>query len=771
MRIQSRRLELRVTGIVQGVGFRPFVYREAVSRHLVGWVRNGSDAVRIEVEGPAEDVDAFVETVRQRPPEGAVIEAVDVRELPRGSDDSFRIHESTSEAQISPSVPPDLATCAECFAEVADPSSRRHRYPFTNCTQCGPRFTIVRDLPYDRSRTSMSAFPMCEECRREYEDPADRRFHAQPIACPRCGPVLRLLTPAGSELARADDALREAVAAVLAGRILALQGLGGFQLVADATNGDAVDCLRRRKHRPDKPFALLMADVESVRDTCVVSPTEEAVLRSPVAPIVLLERRSGTAPAQPPPLAPEIAPGNPRLGVMLPYTPLHRLLVLDAGRPLVCTSGNLADEPLSTDPDEALVRLGGIADLFLVHDRPIVRPVDDSVAVVEGETARVLRRARGHAPVPLLVAEDSAPILAVGGHLKSTVSLRLGRRIVTSQHLGDLSSAEGVAHLERAVEDLLRFYRVRPAAVVRDLHPDYASTRLAERLGAEWSIPVHGVQHHHAHVESCRAEHDFAGEVLGLAWDGSGYGSDGTVWGGEALLSSPGRFRRVAHLRPFPLPGGERAILEPRRAALGMLYAAFGPAAAERLASLFAPAELATLGVMLERSINGPPATSVGRLFDAVAALAGLCARASFEGQAAMALQAAVERAGTARSLARAGAYPLPLENGTPAVADWEPLLHAVLEDRVRGVPPDLIGARLHNGLAEHAVEVAGRAGRERVVLTGGCFQNTVLTARVRERLEHDGFRVFTHRRVPPNDGGISVGQAMIGAALEREGA
>ncbi|MGQ0720001.1 MAG: carbamoyltransferase HypF, partial [Candidatus Eiseniibacteriota bacterium] len=486
MRTQSRRLELRVTGIVQGVGFRPFVYREAVSRHLVGWVRNGSDAVRIEVEGPAAEVDAFVETVRKRPPEGAVIEAVDVRELPRGSDESFRIRESTSEARIQPSVPPDLATCAECFVEVDDTSSRRTRYPFTNCTRCGPRFTIVRDLPYDRSRTSMSAFPMCEECRREYEDPADRRFHAQPIACPRCGPVLRLLTPAGTELARADDALREAAAGVRAGRILALQGLGGFQLVADATNGDAVERLRQRKHRPDKPFALLMADVEAVRSFCVVSPVEEAALRSPVAPIVLLERRSDTAPAQPPPLAPGIAPGTPRLGIMLPYTPLHRLLVLDTGRPLVCTSGNLADEPLSTDPDEALVRLGGIADLFLVHDRPIVRPVDDSVAVVEGEIARVLRRARGHAPVPLIVAEESAPILAVGGHLKSTVSLRLGRRIVTSQHLGDLSSAEGVAHLERAVEDLLRFYRVRPAAVVRDLHPDYASTRLAERLGAEW---------------------------------------------------------------------------------------------------------------------------------------------------------------------------------------------------------------------------------------------------------------------------------------------
>jgi hydrogenase maturation protein HypF len=763
-------LELRVTGIVQGVGFRPFVYREAIARHLVGWVLNGTDSVRIEVEGPAPQVDAFVESVTTHPPEGAVIETIDVCELPRGSDDSFRIRPSACTAQTLPSVPPDLATCAECFEEVADPSSRRYRYPFTNCTRCGPRFTIVRDLPYDRPRTSMSTFAMCEDCRREYENPLDRRFHAQPIACPRCGPQLRLLNPAGAELARGDDALRAAATAVREGRILALQGLGGFQLVADAQDAEVVETLRRRKHRPDKPFALLLADLDAVRRTCVASPAEEAALESPVAPVVLLEgRATGTAPRAR--LAPGIAPGNARLGVMLPYTPLHRLLALDVGRPLVCTSGNLADEPLSVDPEEALLRLGGIADLFLVHDRPIVRPVDDSVTVVEGGRTRVLRRARGYAPVPLLVSEESPPLLAVGAHLKSTVSLQLGRRIVTSQHLGDLSSAEGVALLERAVQDLLRFYRVRPTAIARDLHPDYASTRIAERLGAEWSVPVHAVQHHHAHVESCRAEHGFAGEVLGLAWDGSGHGPDGSVWGGEALLSSPARFRRVAHLRPFPLPGGERAILEPRRAALGMLFAAFGPAAAERLANHFARGELDALGVMLERSINDPPTSSVGRLFDVVAALAGLCSRASFEGQAAMALQAEIERAGAERTLARAGAYPLPLGEGTPAVADWEPLLHALLEDRLRGVPPNLVAARLHNGLAELAVEIAGRVGRERVVLTGGCFQNVVLTARVRQRLEHCGFRVFTHARVPPNDGGISIGQAMIGAALGTEGA
>jgi hydrogenase maturation protein HypF len=617
----------------------------------------------------------------------------------------------------------------------------------------------------------MDSFPMCDECRREYEDVGDRRFHAQPIACPRCGPKLQLLGADGTELAAGDDALQQAAAALRAGRILALQGLGGYQLLVDAGNREAVELLRARKHRPDKPFALLLADLEAVRACCRVSPVEGEELQSPAAPILLLSRlgEDERDPARPA-IADAVAPRNPRLGVMLPYTPLHRLLSREAGRALVCTSGNLADEPLSIDTREALVRLGGIADLFLAHDRPIVRPVDDSIVIVESDLPRVLRRARGHAPAPLVLTEEAVPVLALGAHLKSTVSLRLGRRIVTSQHLGDLSSAEGLSLFERTVEDLLRFYRVQPRVIACDLHPDYASTRHAEQLAAKWGVPLHRVQHHHAHVESCRAEHRFAGEVLGLAWDGSGYGPDATVWGGEALVSSPGRFQRIGHLRPFPLPGGERAVLEPRRSAFGLLFAALGPAACEPVARLFAPSEVEALSTMLERSVNDPLTSSIGRLFDAVAALAGVADRVSFEGQAAMELQFALERAGAEGVLARAGAYPLPLGEGTPAVADWEPLVHALLEDRARGIAPELISARLHNALAEHAVEIAGRAGRERVVLTGGCFQNPLLTSRVRERLLHDGFRVFTHRRVPPNDGGLSVGQAVIGAALEREG-
>jgi hydrogenase maturation protein HypF len=752
-------LAVSVRGVVQGVGFRPFVYREAVGRDLVGWVRNEAEGVRIEVQGPSGELDTFLDALRSRSPQSSIIAGIEVREVESRPEEGFRIRESEDGAAPRSALPADLATCADCLDEIGDTRARRHRYPFTNCTRCGPRFTIVEGLPYDRPRTSMQRFPMCADCAREYEDPSDRRFHAQPIACPVCGPRVELSTRDGRLLARDDRALREAAAALGEGRIVALKGIGGFQLLVDASNDAAVERLRRRKQRPDKPFALMLPSLQAASAHCRVSPEEADALTSTVAPIALLLRRHPDADRGPRSrIADAVAPGNSRLGVMLPYTPLHRILLEEAARPLVCTSGNLADEPLCIETKEARARLGGVADLFLTHDRPIVRPVDDSVVQADSQGIQVIRRARGYAPGALLWRAEGPPTLALGAHLKSTVALRLDDRIVPSQHLGDLSTAEGVAHFERAVEDLLRFYRVRPRLLVCDRHPDYASTRIAERLQAEWRIPLERVQHHHAHVESCRVDHGFEGEVLGLAWDGTGYGTDGTIWGGEVLVSEGPRFRRVGHLRPFPLPGGERAVQEPRRAALGLLWET-GRDHLDAVERWFSPRELSTLLAMLDRRVNCPHTTSMGRLFDAVAALGGIRGLTSFEGQAAMELQHVLERAGADRLLADAGAYPLPLSDGTPAIADWAPLARAVLEDRSRGELPEVVSARFHNALAEYAVESARRAELPRVVLTGGCFQNAVLGARVRALLEADGFQVFSHRRVPANDGGISVGQ------------
>ena len=765
----TRRLALEVRGVIQGVGFRPFVFNLAGSFGLTGWVLNEAHAVRIEAQGPADSLEAFCTRLREDHPSAARIDSIDLNPIecdPHGGD-RFLIRDSLRESEPRPTIPADLATCADCLEEIRTKGERRCGYAFTNCTNCGPRWSIVEELPYDRSQTSMAGFEMCADCQAEYADPADRRFHAQPIACPECGPRLELLDRRGRRVSNQERALKLAADGVKAGKILALKGLGGFQIVVDAANAHAVALLRERKRRPDKPFAVMLSSLEEARRRCHVSAEEAQALASHQAPIVLLRRRRESSPIsdravehiQPDEtvenIAPGVAPGNPYLGVMLPYTPLHDLFMAAVGRPIVCTSGNLSEEPMAIDTNDAVERLSVIADTFLVHDRPIVRPVDDSVARVGPDGLQVFRRARGFAPAPIDLGFTGPTVLAVGGHLKNTVALSLGSQAVLSPHVGDLESVLGVEVHRQAVRDLVDFFHARPEAVACDMHPDYASSRHAERLAAEWNVPLVRVQHHHAHVAACRAENGIQGPLLGFSFDGTGYGPDGTVWGGEVLECDGADFARVGRLRTFPLPGGDRAVREPRRSALGLLFELLGNQAADHARAWFAPHELNSLAKLLDRSIHCPRTSSLGRLFDAVACLCGLGTTISFEGQAAMALEYAADWQEKA-------AYPITLSDTIPAVADWGPMVEAIVHDRRAGVPTANISARFHNALADWAVAAARRGGCRRVALSGGCFQNGLLFDRVHTRLLEAGFTVYTHRTVPPGDGGISLGQLLV---------
>ena len=757
-----QRARVTVRGGVQGVGFRPHAWRLAGELALGGWVSNSDEGVLIEVEGRAEAIEAFVRALEARPPASARIERLEVAAIAPRGESEFSIRPSRSEAAPTAAILPDLASCPECLREIFDARDRRYLYPFANCTHCGPRYSIVEALPYDRERTTMRAFAMCPACRAEYENPAERRFHAQPNACPVCGPALALWDADGRVIAGRHDALLEAARALRAGRIVALKGLGGFHLLADARNAQAVERLRRRKGRAEKPFALMFPDFAAVSARCEVNALERELLESPQAPIVLLRRRAnGDAPA----LAPQVAPGCPELGAMLPYTPLHHLLMRELGFAVVATSGNRSEEPIATGEREALARLKGVADLFLVHDRPIARPVEDSVARVVMGREMLLRRARGYAPYPLALAQagQGGALVAVGAHMKSTVSLSFAGQVVTSSHLGDLDAPEGRDAHEAAARDLAALYAAAPAAVACDLHPDYASTRHAEASG----LPLVRVQHHVAHVAACMAENALTGEVLGVAWDGSGYGPDGTVWGGEFLLLEGARARRVAHLRTFALPGGERAVREPRRAALGALYEALGEDGFEQAASRldFTGNEIRVMKSMLTTGTRAPRTSSAGRLFDAVAALAGLRRVASYEGQAAMELEWAIDEEGALPDYS----IDLPASDEKPLVLDWAPMLRAILSDLDAGISPGKVAAAFHRALAAAIAAVAARAGVRRVALSGGCFQNRHLLEWSVARLRAAGLEPFWHRLVPTNDGGISVGQAAWAAALRGE--
>ena len=752
-----RRIRIEVRGAVQGVGFRPFIYQCAMKLALTGWVENTTFGVRLEAEG--EGVAKLIGLIEKSPPPNARVVSLDVEELEPRGEDTFVIRESASQGARIAQILPDLATCPDCLRELFDPQDRRYRYPFINCTHCGPRYSIVEDVPYDRARTSMRHFPMCPACRAEYEDPLNRRFHAEPNACPDCGPRISLWDESGAVLARDHAALLGAAEAIRAGKIVAAKGIGGFHLIVDARNDAAVNRLRARKHRAEKPFAVMFASLSDIERECEVAPDEKALLSSAAAPIVLAKKNPGA-------VADVVAPSNPRLGVMLAYAPLHHLLLAELEFPIVATSGNLSDEPICTDEAEALVRLKGIADLFLVHDRPIVRPIDDSVARIVSGHPQLLRRARGYAPAPIRVDGLAPGILALGGHMKTTVAVTLDDDVLLSQHLGDLETVAAREAHHRAVEDMMKLRGLKPRLVVRDLHPDYATSRMAAEMG----LPVAAVQHHLAHVVACMAENGIAPPVLGVAWDGTGYGPDGTVWGGEFLLVTSDGWRRVAHLREFPLPGGELAVREPRRAALGLLYEAFGDDAfaMEDLAPVaaFSPAERKVIETMLRQGVNTPRTSSIGRLFDAFAALAGLRQITSYEGQTAMEFEWAASEA------ERRYGFPLVAssEKDVSFMLDWKPALENLLRDRRDGVAIGAISAAFHAGLAAALVQAAQSVGERRVVLTGGCFQNARLSELAVAGLRAAGHEPIWHRAVPPNDGSIALGQAVWAAWSERKG-
>ena len=744
---RRERVRLDVRGAVQGVGFRPFVYRQAVALGLTGWVTNTPGGVTVEVEGAADSIAALVREMRQAPPPNATVTSIATLAMVPSDSTRFEIRPSTLNGLPTATVLPDIATCDECLAETFDQTNRRYHYPFTNCTHCGPRYSIIENLPYDRARTTMRRFAMCPACRAEYENPADRRFHAEPNACPACGPQLALWGAAGAILTERDDALLAAADALRRGKIVAVKGIGGFHLMVDAGDDAAVGRLRDRKHRPEKPFAVLFAALADVATEAHVDGVEAALLTSRERPIVLL-RRHGHA------LVGSVAPGVPLIGAMLPYTPLHHLLLAELGFPVVATSGNRSDEPIVTDEQKALGRLAGIADLFLVHDRLILRPLDDSVVRIVAGRPMLLRRARGFAPAS--AADASEPgILALGGHLKATVALTTRAGIVLSQHLGDLDTPEARDAYDAAVGDLVRLHATKPPLVVHDLHPDYHSTRAA----AAFHAPVVAVQHHVAHIAAVMAEHRLTPPVLGVAWDGTGYGPDGTIWGGEFIRITNAGWQRVAHLRPFGLPGGDAAVREPRRSAMGLLYAAFGREALlmTDLAPLtsFTPSERDTLAVMLERGVNTPVTSSAGRLFDAFAALLGLRQHASYEGQAAAELES-VAGGGTDTL------YDFPIRSTAegPMIVDWQPALETLLADLRAGTLPGPPSVAFHAGLATAIADVAGRVGETTVVLGGGCFQNARLTEMTAAALSTAGMRPFWPERVPPNDGGLALGQA-----------
>jgi hydrogenase maturation protein HypF len=737
----ATRVRVRVEGVVQGVGFRPYVHRLAASLGLGGFVLNDERGVVIEAEGPREAVEALLVRLPAEAPPLAVVERVRGEPVPVRGEPGFAIVASDAAGAPDAQVSPDTAVCSDCLAELVDPADRRFRYPFINCTNCGPRFTIVRGVPYDRPLTTMAGFEMCAACAAEYHDPADRRFHAQPNACPECGPRVRLVPAAADDvvaLTAAPDAVARAATALRGGAILAVKGVGGFHLACLAADEEAVAALRARKHREEKPFALMAGDLDAARALVVLDASGEAALSGRERPIVIAPRRPGAR------VAAAVAPRSRELGVMLPYSPLHHLLLAGVGEPLVMTSGNVSDEPIAYRDDDARERLDGIADAFLLHDRPIHTRTDDSV--VRGPV--ILRRSRGYVPGVLrLPVPARRDVLACGAELKSTFCLARGERAWVGHHVGDLKNAETLRSFEEGVAHFERLFAVAPAVVAHDLHPDYLSTTYA--LAREDCEPV-AVQHHHAHLAACLAEHGEHGPAVGAIFDGVGLGTDGTVWGGELLVGDLRGFERAGHLRPVRQPGGDRAAREPWRMACAWLLEA---GAVKPLPGVD-PERWHAVSQLVRTGVSAPVTTSAGRLFDAVAALCGLRLEVTYEGQAAMELEAAADP-GERR------AYPLPFRDG---VLDARETIAAVAAD---DAPVGIVAARFHNALADATAaacaQIAADRGLDTVVLSGGVFQNRLLLERTRERLT--GLRVLVPRRLPPNDGGIAYGQAAVAAA------
>jgi len=764
---------INVRGVVQGVGFRPFVYGLATKYNLKGWVCNTSEDVKIEIEGETEAIEQFKLELKTKAPPLAHIEDIAISYHSSIGYKNFEIRSSIAEEGKYQLISPDIATCQACLSELLDPNNRRYHYPFTNCTNCGPRFTIIEDMPYDRPKTTMRYFQMCHQCQEEYDNPLDRRFHAQPNACPKCGPKVELVDAQGKPVA-SPDPIATASQLLRRGNIIAIKGLGGFLLACDATNKAVVKTLRERKRRPFKPFAIMVTNIAEVKRHCYVSPEEEKLLTSSQSPIVLLKWKDGS------PVSREIAPNLAYLGIMLPYTPLHHILLRDTQLPLVMTSGNLSEEPIAKDNDEALRRLKGIADYFLIHNRDIYSRYDDSVAMVERGTNQLVRRARNCAPYPITLPFKTKQVLGCGAEMKNTFCLTRDNYAFLSQHIGDMENVETLEHFGNTISLYKSLFRIEPEIVAHDLHPDYLSTKYAQEL-SESGMKVIPVQHHHAHIASCMADNGLQSAVIGVAFDGTGMGADRHIWGGEFLVADYKSFNRVGHLEYLPLPGGDAAIKKPYRTAIGYILSLLGEDALRRLAFVeqVSEAEAEVVKRQIERGLNSPLTSSMGRLFDAVSALIGIRDKIDYEGQAAVELEMVAypchceERdssltPGTSSAISADNeSYPYNItEDKGMRTIKLRELLQAIVEDLKQGSSKARISIRFHNTIAQMTSQVcrliASETGIYQVALSGGVFQNRLLLNKTASLLEKSGFQVFIHRQVPCNDGGISLGQAVI---------
>lgn len=751
----KQRYQITVKGAVQGVGFRPFIYKLANELQLKGFISNNISGVNIEVEGAENILDNFLLKIRTEKPKLVIINLLEYSVLDLVGYEEFKIDQSDSRGDPSAIILPDIAVCDDCLSEMFDKQNRRSLYPFINCTNCGPRFSIIESLPYDRPNTSMKNFEMCDDCRDDYQNPDNRRFHAQPIACPKCGPYLESWTNKKELVGKTSIAFHTTIEKLKEGKIVALKGLGGFQLIVDSTNESAVKRLREKKHRDEKPFALMCSNLESIKKICVVSDPEEKLLLSGESPIVLLRRK----------INPEIsvsnlvAPNNPCLGIMLPYTPLHHLLMKEICEPVIATSGNISEEPMCIENNEAFDRLSGIADFFLVHNRPIVRAVDDSVARVVNNKHMILRRARGYAPLPFYAKNCTAKnLISVGSHLKNSISMKKGKNIFISQHIGDLSNTEAEINFRSTISDFKKLYNVNPDFLVHDLHPEYFSTKYC----AEQNTKTIEVQHHLAHVAGCYEDNQIEGKCFSVCWDGTGYGFDGTVWGGEFFIYSNSDYEHAAQFRQFKLPGGEMAVKEPERSLIGILYAIFSkniPYDKLGIQLSRSSANLLILEKMLERNINCFTTSSAGRIFDAVSSLLNICQKSSYEGQAAMMLEFAADMNVTTH-------YRFSVTENSIMIVDWQPLFEDIISDISAGISVSEISAKFHNTLVEIILLLAKLFNEKKIILTGGCFQNIFLLERSIEKLSENGFSPYWNHHIPANDGGISFGQAIFASNL-----
>ncbi|MFC1932881.1 carbamoyltransferase HypF [Chloroflexota bacterium] len=752
-------VHISVRGVVQGVGFRPFVYQLATKYNLNGWVNNTSEDVKIEVEGEAEAIEQFLLALREQAPPRASIEDIITTHHPPANYEKFVIRHSIAEEGKYQLISPDIATCQDCLREVLSPDDRRYRYPFTNCTNCGPRFTIIEDIPYDRPMTTMRRFQMCSECQREYDDPLNRRFHAQPNACPKCGPTLELLEANGNPVA-VDDAITTTSQLLHEGKIVAIKGLGGFLLACDATSETAINLLRRRKMRPFKPLAIMVSSVEEAKKHCYVNNEEEKLLTSPYSPIVLMKWKAEST------VSSAVAPNLKYLGVMLPYTPLHHILLRETGLPLVMTSGNLSEEPIAKDNDEAVRRLSGIVDYFLIHNRDIYARYDDSVTMVERGVPQLIRRARGYAPYPIHLGFSSQQILGCGAELKNTFCLTRDAYVFLSQHIGDMENLETMGHFESTIALYKKLFRIEPSIIAHDLHSDYLATKYAKALASESAnIRLVPVQHHHAHIVSCMVDNGLESPVIGVALDGTGYGTDGNIWGGEFMVVDYQGFTRMGHLEYLPLPGGDLATRKPYRTAIGYILSLLGETTIKQDLHFLEQVDRVEIDIIrkqIENEINSPLTSSCGRLFDAVSALIGVRGEVEYEAQAAIELEMLAYD-----EMDETSCYPFSItEQDGLSLIKLESLFSAIIHDLQGGTTQARIATKFHNTIARMAVElcqvISGKTGITQVVLSGGVFQNRLLLRKAVSLLESDGFKVFTHRQVPTNDGGISLGQAVI---------